>query len=48
LLTLSPANNAEGISIGVAKIAPDITERKHAEALRILMTGELTQRPRGY
>jgi two-component system, chemotaxis family, CheB/CheR fusion protein len=43
-LTVSPVRNAEGSSIGASKIARDITERKRAEALRILMADELNHR----
>jgi two-component system CheB/CheR fusion protein len=43
-LTTSPVKNAGGSSIGASKIARDITERKHAEALRTLMAEELTHR----
>jgi two-component system, chemotaxis family, CheB/CheR fusion protein len=43
-LTVSPMRNSEGRIIGASKIARDITERKQAEARRVLLTRELHHR----
>jgi two-component system, chemotaxis family, CheB/CheR fusion protein len=43
-LGVSPVINAEGRIVGASKIARDITERRHAEAERTVLVGELNHR----
>jgi PAS domain S-box-containing protein len=43
-LAVSPVINTEGRIVGASKIARDITERRHAEAQRTVLVGELNHR----
>ena len=45
-LTVSPVKDDDGRIVGASKIARDITERKHGEALRDLLMAELSHRVR--
>ena len=43
-LTVSPLRNKKGEIVGASKVARDVTERKHAEALQRLLIDELNHR----
>ena len=43
-LTMSPVKNSENSVIGASKIAQNISDRKHSDALRTLMVDELNHR----